>query len=124
MTEEEEKAENYYFSLRDKKIEFTYENVRKCIKQAYIDGLVEGREERNCVNCSNHGKQFEVMKLEKENAELKTQIDKMKCCENCRYNAGFDFSCDVVRASKYGATKDKNGEDCHNFDKWELSEGK
>ena len=23
--------------------------------------------------------------LEKENAELKEQIEKMKCCENCRY---------------------------------------
>ena len=33
---------------------------------------------------------FEVIcsklaRLEKENAELKEQIEKMKCCENCRY---------------------------------------
>ena len=26
-----------------------------------------------------------IIELEKENAELKEQIEKMKCCENCRY---------------------------------------
>ena len=26
-----------------------------------------------------------IAELEKENAELKEQIEKMKCCENCRY---------------------------------------
>lgn len=41
--------------------------------------LAEGRKERNCVNCSNHGKQIEVLKL-------KAQIEKMKCCENCKHS--------------------------------------
>ena len=27
----------------------------------------------------------EIVELEKENAELKEQIEQMKCCENCRY---------------------------------------
>ena len=27
----------------------------------------------------------EIAELEKENAELKEQIEQMKCCENCRY---------------------------------------
>ena len=27
----------------------------------------------------------QIAELEKENAELKEQIEKMKCCENCRY---------------------------------------
>ena len=27
----------------------------------------------------------QIVELEKENAELKEQIEKMKCCENCRY---------------------------------------
>lgn len=53
---------------------------------------------------------------------LRKQIKKMKCCENCRYYAGYDFTCNVIRATKYGATKDKNGEDCNNLDKWELAE--
>ena len=26
-----------------------------------------------------------IARLEKENAELEEQIEKMKCCENCRY---------------------------------------
>ena len=27
----------------------------------------------------------QIAELEKENAELKEQIEQMKCCENCRY---------------------------------------
>ena len=27
----------------------------------------------------------QIAELEKENAELKEQIEKLKCCENCRY---------------------------------------
>ena len=27
----------------------------------------------------------QIAELEKENAELKEQIEKMKCCENCRH---------------------------------------
>ena len=27
----------------------------------------------------------QIVELEKENAELKEQIEQMKCCENCRY---------------------------------------
>lgn len=80
------------------------------LKQAYLDGLAEGRKERNCVNCSNHGKQFEVMKLEKQNAELKEQIEKMKCCGNCIY-------------FMYGYCM--TDESCHinnEYKKWELAE--
>lgn len=32
-----------------------------------------------------------IEKLEKENAELEQQIEKMKCCENCKYyNPDYD----------------------------------
>ena len=31
------------------------------------------------------GKDKVIQELEKENAELKEQIEQMKCCENCRY---------------------------------------
>lgn len=31
------------------------------------------------------GKDKVIQELKKENAELKEQIEQMKCCENCRY---------------------------------------
>ena len=37
----------------------------------------------------------------KENAELKEQIEKMKCCENCRHYSrtyGYCYSCDVYQS--------------------------
>lgn len=44
-------------------------------------------------------KQIEVtLKLDKENAELKAQIEKMKCCQNCRKfnNLSYDCTCAEV----------------------------
>ena len=49
---------------------------------------------------------FEVIcsklsRLEKENAELKEQIEKLKCCENCRHYSrtyGHCYSCDVYQS--------------------------
>ena len=37
----------------------------------------------------------------KENAELKEQIEKMKCCENCRHYSrtyGYCYSCDSYQS--------------------------
>ena len=55
---DEEKAEKYvdYFWGASP-------SARRAIKQAYLDGLAEVR---------------------KENEDLKKQIGKMKCCENCK----------------------------------------
>lgn len=36
-------------------------------------------------NSYNYGKS-KIERLEKENAELKAQIEKMKCCANCTHN--------------------------------------
>lgn len=50
--------------------------------------------------------------LEKENEQLKQQINKMKCCGNCKHyciNDEDDFDC----CRSYNCTK---------FDKWELAE--
>ncbi len=44
-------------------------------------------------------KQIEAtLKLDKENAELKAQIEKMKCCQNCRKfnNLSYDCTCAEV----------------------------
>ncbi|MCQ2081625.1 MAG: hypothetical protein MJZ11_08195 [Lachnospiraceae bacterium] len=59
------------------------------VKRAYLDGLSEGRKE-----------------LEKENAELKAQIEKMKCCRNCLKI----IQCEM------------NVIDSVHCDKWELAE--
>lgn len=37
-----------------------------------------------------------IRQLEKENVELKTQIEKMKCCENCKYNSYWEMNCIVT----------------------------
>lgn len=56
------------------------------IKQAVLYGLAKGRKEqfeqdkKCCANCVSEGKVFD---LEKENTELKAQIEKMQCCGNC-----------------------------------------
>ena len=44
------------------------QNDSKSLKQAYLAGA-----------------EFGYNKAKDENAELKEQIEKMKCCENCRY---------------------------------------
>lgn len=83
---DEEKAHNYYFSLREKNIKFNYENTRMCIIQAYLDGLTEGRkEQKNKDNgfcelvCMKGGKTAE---LEKQNAELRKRIVEYNACGN------------------------------------------
>ena len=43
----------------------------------------------------------QIVELEKENAELKEQIEKMKCCENCRHYSrtyGYCYSCDSYQS--------------------------
>lgn len=52
--------------------------------------------------------------LEKENAELKAQIEKMKCCYNCsKWNDG---QCKDIKDSFFYVMAD------FNCDKWELEE--
>ena len=53
--------------------------------------------------------------------EQKLQIEKMKCCENCKYNSywGNELHCNY--GLKKALQEDKLVE-CHNLDKWELKE--
>ena len=58
---------------------------------------------------------------EKRIAELETQIEKMKCCENCKYNSywGNELHCNY--GLKEALQEDKLVE-CKKMDKWEVSE--
>lgn len=53
--------------------------------------------------------------------ELKTQIEKMKCCENCKYNSywGNELHCNY--GLKEALQEDKLVE-CKKMDKWEIKE--
>ena len=51
-------------------------------------------------------------KLEKENAELKEQIEKMKCCENCRY-----YSRTYEHCYSYDSYQN-----CKSLSNWRLAE--
>ena len=53
--------------------------------------------------------------------ELETQIEKMKCCENCKYNSywGNELHCNY--GLKEVLQEDKLVE-CNKMDKWEIKE--
>lgn len=51
-----------------------------------------------------------IKELKKENKQLKQQIEKMKCCENCRHSYHDRYHTLQCRYN------------CLNFDKWELAE--
>lgn len=53
--------------------------------------------------------------LEKENKQLKAQIEKMKCCNNCKHFKEYDEYTDNVY---YACVLEK----CDNLDNWELAE--
>ena len=50
--------------------------------------------------------------LEKENAELKEQIEQMKCCENCRY-----YSRTYGHCYQYDSYQN-----CKSLSNWRLAE--
>lgn len=56
-----------------------------------------------------------------ETKELQKQVDKMKCCENCKYNSywGNELHCNY--GLKEALQEDKLVE-CKNMDKWKLKE--
>ena len=84
------------------------------------------------TNCKLH-KSYEQLEREnrllgercnqllKDKGELIDKIEKMKCCENCKYNSywGNELHCNY--GLKEALQEDKLVE-CHNLDKWELKE--
>ena len=92
------------------------------LKQAFLAGLkAENEELKDKLN--NLASVAEVrlanwQKYEKENAELKEQVEKMKCCQNCKFEDKdcIEEPCSVCSRC-LGNTKRKG-----NSDKWELQE--
>lgn len=86
-------------------------------KQDYLAGLTEGRKEK-CFEQNSDGtiRPCEVMK---ENAELKEQIEKMKCCYNCKYGRIY-FTNEIIVDCL--ANKVNPNNKYKNCDKWELAE--
>ena len=70
-------------------------NDSKELKQAYLAGA-----------------EFGYNKAKDENAELKEQIEKMKCCENCRYYS---------RTYEYCYSYEAN-QSCTSLSNWRLAE--
>lgn len=59
-----------------------------------------------------------IVELEKENKQLKVQIEKMKCCENCKHHSfwGNELKCNLFDYdTELECLKSKN--------KWELING-
>lgn len=83
MTDEEKLAEKIICSKCSDDINRNYIHCHACHRcDDFIKGLAEGRKEK-CLEQNKDGtiRPCEVMK---ENAELKAQIEKMKCCGNCK----------------------------------------
>lgn len=65
------------------------------------------------LECGVWSCQKTIEKLCKENEQLKAQLEKMKCCRNCKY---WNVPDDVFNSSC------KECEICKNCNKWELAE--
>lgn len=68
-------------------------------------------------------KNDEIDKLKKENEQLKAQIEKMKCCMNCKgYDTTLDgaVTCNKFRFYDCKSNITLNNENC--IDYWELAE--
>lgn len=125
---DEEKAEEYVkeqILKHNKEVVLRPKNAVTYIdelKQVYLDGLAElEKENAELIDKLNLQNQ-RLNELIKENAELKEQIEKMKCCHNCK-NCEINFTKDS--GIKYGCKKLRHkSDDCilHNYYHWELAE--
>ena len=90
MTEEdiEKKAEEYALEYVCKNCEFCHElnpfcssveNYIKAFKDGYSDGYEAGKKNEREWQCGKG----HIESLQNLNERLETQIEKMKCCENC-----------------------------------------
>lgn len=78
--------------------------------------------EVNGVKFSNIKEMLIYMNVQRDCIiELNKQIDKMKCCQNCKYNSywGDELHCNY--GLKEALQEDKLVE-CKNMDKWEIKE--
>ena len=93
---------------KEELIKISRENLRKSkqgsLCECYDEAFIKG---------------YELSK--KRILELEQQIEKMKCCENCKYNSywGNELHCNY--GLKEALQEDKLVE-CKNMDKWEIRE--
>lgn len=120
MTKEELKKEAIKYAV-DYPTSYGKGYKRKDIRTAYL-ASAEPREKQIAIDAEH------INALQKTNGSLtdrvdvlETQIEKMKCCENCRYNSywGNELHCNY--GLKEALQEDKLVE-CNNMDKWEIKE--
>ena len=108
---EEYAIDNYETCLYD---DLPYANDSIAREQAYKDGAEFGYnkalEELKELKADNDARKFAMTMSEKVEKQLREQIEKMKCCQNCKNcaYAGFEIICRTY--------------DCINNSKWELKE--
>ena len=83
-------------------------------KQIYTEGFKEGYEQGQMDSDSDYTYwAARYAEKDKENAELKAQIEKMKCCWNCEHFNSEGKYCKLDKSSR------SFWDDCN---KWELAE--
>ena len=109
---DEEKVNNYELDCiadvyKDDVCTIPYAYSAQKLEQAYLDGLAEGRK----LQISH------LLGVEKENAELKKEIEKLKVCGSCKYvcNSAHEEPC--IHCANCFDCVDKS------VNKWELAEG-
>ena len=75
MTESNPATNTFYETLEKRAEEYSQDNLylKQGFEYGYELGFEDGKRNRNCVDCSNHGKQIEVIKLKHEIEQLKMQ---------------------------------------------------
>ena len=101
---------------REKQIQIDAEQIRALQKQ---NGELTDELALTNKECKDMRK--ELKQRIRENQKLCEQIEKMKCCENCKYNSywGNELHCNY--GLKEALQEDKLVE-CKNMDKWEIRE--
>ena len=61
-----------------------------------IEELKENLKHRNCLDCSNHSSNLRM-----RNLELEAQIEKMKCCYNCKHSRTDYEHCNTNKHEKW-----------------------
>lgn len=128
---DKEKAKEYCKSSKDF-VKYTSETYKRRLGKAYLDGLKAGRKESLLVLIceQEHVEMLEKLhesdkraieiimkKWEAERNELKAQIEKTKCCANCKHKNIYQY--DFINECRLTGNQ-TNYE--HKCDKWELAE--
>lgn len=111
----ENKLANVSYQLEGREVELKelQEKFDKRLKRhcntirSLVDELERKQNAEKKLQEENEGLRIDVqnrLNVEVENIELKKQIEKMKCCENCTHNVAILYCC----------------HDCVNWSNWEL----